>query len=573
MYLGVAKTLYNSSACLIRAASSGPEVEVILSERVSRKKSCGSWPDKALLALKATESPTDLLIAENRDVLNSLSYEEVLNSRLPFYEYLKARGLERFSRHFNPSIEFLTHHYCHAMGAVMMSPFSRCLIFVMDGAGTNSQDFFGDHPEIQSYPPSGPMATAGAYEEMSAYLHDAGKLRCVFKRWRIFTKGQRSGKVLSESLGIFYEDVARYIFNCNRSSGKVMGLAPFGEAVSLTGSRIEFLDGLDWSLAFTGSGKNAWQTNDRFSHYARLASSAQREFEDDVSNTLTKLRQQFPDYDRLILTGGCSLNCTLNGKLARSRLFDEIYVPPAPGDEGISLGCASHLYFAHAKNSWLPFEHDRQNGYFGAHANVPTEERIREVFGDFTLLKPDSIADFTADILNEGHVVAWYQGRSESGPRALGNRSILARPDRAGIKDYLNNRIKFRESFRPYGASCVHEKSHEYFEVPKGFNTPYMAFAAPTRFEFRERLGEITHVDGTCRFQSVRQRQNPLFHELLQAFGRKTGLFCLLNTSLNVMGEPIVESLEDAREFLRKVPVHGLAIGEFYIRGKGAQDV
>lgn len=573
MYLGIAKTLYNSSACLIRSASPDPEIEIILSERVSRKKSCGSWPEKALLALKAKESSPDSLIAENRDVLHSVSYEDALNSRLPFYEYLKARGLERFSRRFNPSIEFLTHHYCHAMAAMMMSPFSRCLILVMDGAGTKSRDFPDGHSEIQLDPPSDPTAGSDAHEEMSAYLHDAGKLRCVFKRWRVFTKGQSSGKVLSESLGIFYEDTARYIFNCNRSSGKVMGLAPLGEALPLGGSRSQFLDRLDWSLAFTGSGKNAWQTSGRFSHYARIAATAQQEFEDDVSRTLTKLRQQFPDYDRLILTGGCALNCTMNGKLVRSQLFDEIYVPPAPGDEGISLGCASHLYLARDQHLWAPLTHDRQHGYFGAVANAPTEKRIKEIFRDFTLVKPGSITEFTADILQEGHAVAWYQGRSESGPRALGNRSILARPDRAGIKDYLNNKIKFRESFRPYGASCVHEKSHEYFNVPEGFNTPYMAFAAPTRVEFRELLKEITHVDGTCRFQGVRQRQNPLFHELLQAFGKKTGLFCLLNTSLNIMGEPIVESLEDAREFLRQVPVHGLAIGEFYVRGKGAHNV
>jgi carbamoyltransferase len=173
--------------------------------------------------------------------------------------------------------------------------------------------------------------------------------------------------------------------------------------------------------------------------------------------------------------------------------------------------------------------------------------------------------------LAKGLVVAWFQGRSESGPRALGNRSILANPMVAGLKDRLNAEIKFREDFRPYGCSVLQECAHEYFEVEKGFNNPYMSFAVKTRENQRRRLSQVTHIDGSSRMQTVGKAQNPLFYELIKAFGEKTGLNCLLNTSLNIMGEPIVETAEDARKFLLATPVDGMAIGRFYIQKRAAR--
>jgi len=280
----------------------------------------------------------------------------------------------------------------------------------------------------------------------------------------------------------------------------------------------------------------------------------------------TALRRELPDYENIILTGGCALNCTFNGKLVRQGLFKEVYVPPFPGDESISLGAAAYLHYILQNQDWQPLTHEQQHGYLGAMESSPSAEDIQKVFEGFQVTHPPSITEHVANLLQQGEVIAWFQGRSEAGPRALGNRSILARPDQSGLKDRLNATIKFREAFRPYGASCLFEKAGEYFDIPEHFNSPYMSFAIPVRSPFKKSLNEVTHIDGTCRFQSVRRGQNEKFYDLIKCFGDKTGLYCLLNTSLNVMGEPIVETAEDARRFLLQTPVHGLAIGDYYIQ-------
>jgi carbamoyltransferase len=167
--------------------------------------------------------------------------------------------------------------------------------------------------------------------------------------------------------------------------------------------------------------------------------------------------------------------------------------------------------------------------------------------------------------------VAWFQGRSESGPRALGNRSILARPDVTGLKDKLNKSIKFRESFRPYGCSVIQEKAHLYFDIDQNFNNPYMSFAIKVREEHKELLKEVSHIDGTSRMQTVKIGQNEKFYRLLERFGEKSGLPCLLNTSLNVMDEPIVETIQDVRRFMENTPTDYLVINDFLIKRKDLQ--
>jgi carbamoyltransferase len=579
MFLGLGKTLFNSSACWISPGENGEiDVELVLTERLTRKKASGAWPEHALRMLAPRWSERPAFIAENRDVMSPKLREEGLNRLLPFYDYLSREALSDFSSHFNSEIRFVTHHRCHAMAALAVSPFEKCVIVVMDGAGSAYEEF-GSGPDEERV---GEGAQAGHHEESSVYLMDGGKLQCVFKRWRRFQSSDRQdGLSFSEGAGIFYENASEYIFNCKRSSGKVMGLAPFGKAErgpKVTSARVAYMNALDWSRAFRGQTKVEWSESGGVERYADLAAAVQEEFESDYLGLLKWVRESYPDYARVILTGGCALNCTANGKLSRLSWFDEIYVPPFPGDECIGLGAAHMLRMEVQPESWRPMAFEEQHGYFGPRSSEPRSSEIERIFATgsgrdagFELVRPPSITDHVASILAEGHVVAWFQGRSESGPRALGNRSILADPSRPGLKDHLNRHIKFREDFRPYGSSCLHEKAHEYFEIPRSFDTPYMSFAIRTRAEYRERLAEVTHVDGTSRFQTVRKGQNARFHELIRAFGDKTGLYCLLNTSLNVMGEPIVETPEDAKRFLLNTPVHGLAIGDYYVRRLGPQ--
>ncbi|HUP56699.1 MAG TPA: carbamoyltransferase C-terminal domain-containing protein [Bdellovibrionota bacterium] len=571
--LGLGKTLFNSSACVFRPGGAPgeqrPRIELALSERLLRKKAAGTWPEAAIGALGLGDEP--LAIAENRDVLSPAEQERALDRSFPFFDHLKRAGLARFSSRFNPELEFVTHHRCHAMAAVAMSPFEKCVIVVMDGAGSLRRDFSETQARDEGIAEH--SVSPDSHEECSVYLHDRGRLRGVRKRWRVFRRGVRATEhTFSEGSGILYEKVAEYVFNSGRAAGKVMGLASFGSpsAAIPNGGRWDFVDGLDWSRAFQGGSKKDWEESGRFAEFANLAASAQQDFEAGYFELLREIRSAYPGYDRLILTGGCALNCTANGKLLATGLFNEVYVPPFPGDESIGLGAASWLYYIKEGYPWLPLPPSEQHGYFGPRSSVPSEGEVDRVFAGLEIRKPPSITRYVAGLLAEGKILGWYQGRSESGPRALGNRSILADPRVAGLKDRLNREVKFREAFRPYGASCTFESVRTWFDVPAAFDSPFMSFAVRPRPEQRELLKEVCHVDGTSRIQTVRPGQNPLFHELLTEFGAMTGLPCLLNTSLNVMGEPIVESMADARAFLEKTPVDGIAVGEHFVRRRSS---
>ena len=226
-----------------------------------------------------------------------------------------------------------------------------------------------------------------------------------------------------------------------------------------------------------------------------------------------------------------------------------------------------------SQQTWMPVLHEpmkfeNQHAYFGPVESIPKKEEIEKVFSDsnYEIKHHNNIAEVAANLLNDEKIIAWFQGRSESGPRALGNRSILVRPDRKGIKDFLNANIKFRESFRPYGCSVLFEEAHRYFEVNQNFNNPYMSYAIKVRSNFKELLKDVSHVDGTSRMQTVRPGQNQLFYNLLKEFGKLSGLYCLLNTSLNVMDEPILETVEDAKRFLDNSEVDYLIIDQFCIK-------
>lgn len=558
-FLGLGKTLFSSSVCYF---ADYDNVEILLTERLSRKKGAGSWPSQALTDLSRRYDLSHASVCENRDVEDPLYIESVLNSHFPFYDYLKANNLERFSRHFNKNINFVTHHMAHAYAASFMSPFDKAIILVIDGAGSRTKAFEKAHPEYEFI-----GCLTDSAEERSVYLFESGKINPVEKKMQSFVKSEKhSEHYFSEGLGTFYEKASEYIFNSKRSAGKVMGLAALGAPQSILDSR-KYLEDLNWSLRYQGSSKKDWEKSPQFKIYCDIAANVQNYFEEDYISYIKSLRAKYPDYQNLIIAGGCALNCTTNMKLYNLKLFDNIYISPFPGDESIGLGTAFMAYM-NATNNWQLNSYEKQHGFLGSKTSQPTESEILKLFQNHEIVKPQSIAQHAAEILAAGHVIGWFQGRSESGPRALGNRSILCRPDRPGIKDYLNSHIKFRESFRPYGCSTLFEKSHLYFDVPENFNNPYMSFATAVKPEFTSLLKDVTHIDGTSRMQTVRSTQNKLFYNLIESFGKITNLFVLLNTSLNVMGEPIVETLSDAKNFLDSTPVYGLAAGDFFIRRK-----
>jgi carbamoyltransferase len=251
---------------------------------------------------------------------------------------------------------------------------------------------------------------------------------------------------------------------------------------------------------------------------------------------------------RLALAGGVALNCTANGRLMQSGLFDEIYIQPAAGDDGSALGAA--LYRAalagEVRNvrSPPPFHGPAYSMQQIEAALAEFEDQI-EVLRYSTLVQACGEA---ARLIAEGRVLAWYRGRMEFGPRALGHRSILADPGRPEMRDRINAMVKMREAFRPFAPAVSLDQVHLWFNVPPMTELPYMITNVDVREEYREQLPAITHVNGSARVQTVSAKDNPEFHALLQAVGIATGREMVLNTSFNIKGQPIVNTPREALE-------------------------
>jgi carbamoyltransferase len=365
--------------------------------------------------------------------------------------------------------------------------------------------------------------------------------------------------------------MANFVFDSPEAEGKLMGLAAYSPSLpklQTTLNHFDFLKSIDLTKSASMQKYKTWEENPNKDYYLQLARFTQDYFEQNIFNFLNEAKQKFPNIDNLILTGGCALNCTANAKILHSKLFNHIYVTPNPSDTSISLGCAYGISQIKEERIWSPLQHQHQIAYLGAKSSVPENYNILKLFQDFEIEQCFDICKFTATLLAQNKIIAWFQGRSECGPRALGNRSILAIPTIPNLRDYLNNKIKFRESFRPYGCSVPWEDSHLYFECSPGFNNPFMSFATPLRSSFQDILKEVAHVDNTSRMQTVRKEQNLLFHTLLKEIQILTNIPILLNTSLNVMNEPILETPIDALRFLKNSTIDGLAIGNFYIYNK-----
>lgn len=569
-YFGLNKSPDQASVCRWESKGKVFSAEILLKERFTKKKSDGAPVDLVIQSLFADHGrPKKLIVAENSYYSRPAVQEEEMNRLVPYYDLLKRRGLSVFFSHFNKRLKFVPHHLCHAMAALAISPFDKSLIVVMDCTGNNAVDFPVDHQELKvSQVPIGAKGETVS-EACTVYVQRGKEIFCVRKNWQIFRKVSVPGKAelwVSGGLGKFYEVASQFIFNSVRESGKVMGLAAFGKPKSIS-DREDFLLNLDWTKAFQKKGKKDWEASPHFKLYADIAATVQNHFEHSIDNLMDDLRLQFPEIKNLIFTGGCALNCISNMKLNSKGRFKRIFVPPFPGDESISLGAAALLKFSAEPESWEKIPLSRQRANFGSVESCRIDRELSSFLRkNFRRYSVSEVTKIAARELSEGKIIAWYQGRSESGPRALGNRSILADPRISGLKDRLNTKLKFREDFRPYGCSCIKEMAPIYFDVPENFDSPFMSFAPKVRPRYRETLREVSQVDFTSRVQTVSRSRTPRFFFLLQEFSKISGLGCLLNTSMNVMGEPIIETPENALEFLFKSSVDGLILEHFFIK-------
>jgi len=446
----------------------------------------------------------------------------------------------------------LEHHIAHIASAYYCSPWEKAAGFSYDGSG----DF---------------VSTMMARCEGN----DIQVLERVF---------------LPHSLGSFYTMVCEFIgYNKYGDEGKVMGLAPYGKD-RFCGQLRELLmtgdSGFQLDLDFfqpIGSNEGMQIKPDGTVALARHFSErmvqlfgpprdpgaeiAQREmdlayamqhcFENVFFHLLSELHKKVAS-ENLAMAGGCALNSVANGKLFARTPFRRTWIQPAAGDEGLAIGAALHTYHSVLQQSR---RHVMQHSYLGPEfSDSEIEGSLKSAGVRYRKLQRGPLLETVAERIASGDVVGWFQGRMEWGPRALGNRSIVAHPGRPDMKDILNARIKRREWFRPFAPSILEERQAEYFE--HDHPSPFMLHVYKIRAEKRQQLCAVNHVDDTGRLQSVSREENTLYYDLIRAFERKTGIPVVLNTSFNE-NEPIVCRPEEAVDCFRRTRMDALAIGPF----------
>jgi carbamoyltransferase len=288
-----------------------------------------------------------------------------------------------------------------------------------------------------------------------------------------------------------------------------------------------------------------------------LAFAMQQRFEEIFFHLLNELHRRVP-VEHLAMAGGCALNSVANGKLFDTTPFRQTWIQPAAGDEGLAIGAALHTYHAVLGQ---PRRNELKHSYLGPEfSESRIESDLKKAKLKYRKLDRDALLTEVANHIADGNVVGWFQGRMEWGPRALGNRSIVAHPGLPNMKDVLNARIKHREWFRPFAPSILAEHQHEYFE--HDHPSPFMLHVYKIRPEKRQQLCAVNHVDDTGRLQTVARDENPLYYDLIKTFQRKTGIPVVLNTSFNE-NEPIVCKPEEAIDCFSRTKMDVLAIGSF----------
>jgi carbamoyltransferase len=546
----------------------------IAEERLNRHKHFGGFPALAvkacLDAVGATISDVEhVAVGQDSDANLAKKVQYALANPVKILNFIRLRqrkeamrdvrsllakaldvdsGKLRFQEH------HLEHHIAHIASAYYCSPWDKAAGFSYDGSG----DFV-----------STMMARC-----------EGGEIEVLD---RVF---------LPHSLGSVYTMICEFIgYTKYGDEGKVMGLAPYGKDTYCKeiGKIVTQKNGgfqLDLSY-FKPLGSNqgmqvlpdgtvrlARHFSDRmekefgkprepYTEIAQrdmdLAYALQHRFEEVFFHLLSDLHKRMP-IDDLALAGGCALNSVANGKLFERTPFRRTYIQPAAGDEGLAIGAALHTYHSVLKQ---PRRTELKNAYLGpAFSDSRIQSALQGAGVEYQKVDRATLLDSVAEQIAAGKVVGWFQGRMEWGPRALGNRSIVAHPGLPNMKDVLNARIKHREWFRPFAPSIMADYQHKYFE--HDHPSPFMLHVYKIRPEKRKALCAVNHVDDTGRLQSVTREENPLYYDLISAFHRKTGIPVILNTSFNE-NEPIVCTPEEAIDCFQRTRMDVLAIGSHVV--------
>ena len=469
------------------------------------------------------ENPWDPLFASY--ILNA---PRQLASGAPHHLKQRFQGV----RHDGPyRFHFVDHHVAHQASAYLCAPFERCAVMTLDGRGEEATTTYGAYRD-------------GRYEPIGEVL-------------------------MPHSLGMLYERITSHLgFLHSSDEYKVMALAALGRPVHLDTFRklvsvgpegryrIEAFD----PAALFGPARERGGPLEQ--QHFDLTASLQAILEETVLQLAGWLRRASGER-HLAMAGGVALNCVMNAKLRDAGIFDEVWVQPAAGDAGTALGAALHVdaqQRGHPRRTWA-----MSHAYWGpGYADEEIEALLQ--WAKLPYRRLDDLAEDTAELLLQDKIIGWFQGRMEFGPRALGARSILASPLHPEMQQRLNE-LKDREDFRPVAPAVPVEHLAEWF-TPADANAgeaPFMLFIYDVKPEQAARIPAVCHADHTARVQTVRQETNPRYHALLKAFGRRSGVPVLVNTSFNVRGEPIVCSPKDAINAFYSTPLDALVIGPFLL--------
>lgn len=545
--------MHDSAACLVR---DGEVIFAVAEERISRVKHDSRFPRLAIraclefarLGVEQVDEvcfgwPTawpgfrhDLKCMANGGM--PITYLNCVSTTLHCLSmWHQGSGARVFAREFGPTkarMRFLDHHLAHAISAYACSGFKYAVVVVMDGRG--------------------------AWEASSIWYGQDGRLEHVFTvPW-------------PNSLGLFYAQFTQYLgFMPYGDEWKVMGLAPYGRS------------GVNLS-EFISQNHDSYFVNSALLLERRNGASAiaqrfgpERTPESDIDDSFKNIAYAVQDACEIAmlemvrratqktgcrnvcLAGGVALNSKANGKIRASGMVDEIFIQPAASDDGVALGAAFAPYLD--GNGRLPMKRMR-HAYLGPEFSDTEIEKSLRTY-KIRATKLENVPAATAELLANGKIIGWFQGRMEFGPRALGHRSILADPRDPQMNAKVNNAVKFREWWRPFAPSMLKEAANEYLE--HAYDSPFMILTNPVRQEKRQVIPSVTHVDGSARPQTVEKEIEPLYWNLINEFGKRTGVSVLMNTSFNLRGEAIVNTPTDAIRTFFSSGMDALVIGSYLV--------
>ena len=590
--LGISAFYHDSAAALIK---DGEIIAAAQEERFSRKKHDPRYPFNSV---KYILEENNLKLSEIDHIVffekPFLKFERLLETYLAFAPkgfksfslsmpiWLREKlfqkkflfdQLKQHDENFNDigKIKFSEHHYSHAASAFFPSPFKEAIILTLDGVG--------------EWATTTVAVGKGSSLKMLKEIH------------------------FPHSLGLLYSAFTYYTgFKVNSGEYKVMGLAPYGKPkykdliikklmdLKEDGSFRLNMQYFNYATGLTMTNK---KFSDLFGHPVRnpkkdlltdfhmdIASSIQAVTEEIILRIAKNLADEYK-LKNLCLAGGVALNCVANGKILKEKIFENIWIQPAAGDAGGSLGAALAYWYSELDKPRKEFKDQMRGSYLGPSFNKSViEKELNKLKAVFQKKDPKDIINVTAKELSKNKIIGWFQGRMEFGPRALGGRSILADPRSEKMQKELNLKIKFRESFRPFAPSVLREDVSEWFDID--CDSPYMLLVSSINKDKkikmktndqnlfgidklnikRSSIPAITHVDYSARIQTVHKETNPRYHDLLVEFKKETNCPVLVNTSFNVRGEPIVCTVEDAFNCFMGTNLDILVIEDFILHKK-----